>query len=89
MGARMTATTPPVTIPEVDSVCVRMSNWIADTAPDDTATITLTRAEVQWLLAEVEGGREAFGTVVRNAAGLRKRIAEMQRTIDTLMSMRR
>lgn len=89
MGASMTATTPPLTNPEVDSVCVRMSNWIADTAPDDTTTITLSRAEVQWLLAEVEGGREAFGTVVRNAAGLRKRMAEMQRTIDTLMSMRR
>lgn len=43
----MTATTPPVTNPAVDSVCVRMPNWIAGTAPDDTATITLIRAEVQ------------------------------------------
>lgn len=83
----MSTTTPSAINPEVDSVCVRMANWVTDTAEDEKTTFALTRTEVQWLLAEVEGGREAFGTVVRKAACLRKQIAEMQKTIDTLMSI--
>lgn len=85
----MANTTTSETNPEVDRLCARLSNWLAKTAPDGTGRLTLDRADVQWLLAEIEGGREAFATVVQNAAGLRDRMANMQRTIDTLMSMRR
>lgn len=81
---------PPTaqTNPEVDRIVEKMTRWLAATPPEAPKPFPLTRAEVQWVLAEIEGGREAFGTIVQNNTGLRSRMASMQGTIDTLMSMR-
>ena len=82
---------PPAaqTNPEVDRIVDKMTRWLAATPPEAQKPFPLTRAEVQWVLAEIEGGREAFGTIVQNNMGLRSRMATMQGTIDTLMSMRK
>ncbi len=76
------------TNPEVDRIVEKMTRWLAATPPEATKPFPLTRAEVQWVLAEIEGGREAFGTIVESNTGLRSRVATMQGTIHTLMSMR-
>jgi hypothetical protein len=76
------------TNPEVDRIVEKMSRWLAATPPEAQKPFPLTRDEVQWLLAEIEGGREAFGTIVESNTGLRSRVATMQGTINTLMSMR-
>lgn len=85
----MAQTPPPQTNPEVDRLVARMSKWIGETTPESTKRLTLSREDAQWLLAEIEGGREAFGTIVQANAGLRARVATMQHTIDILNSMRK
>lgn len=77
------------TNPEVDRIVEKMSRWLAATPPEAQKPFPLTRDEVQWLLAEIEGGREAFGTIVESNAGLKSRIETMQGTINTFMSMRK
>lgn len=77
------------TNPEVDRIVQKMSRWLAATPPGAPKPFPLNRDEVQWLLAEIEGGREAFGTIVESNTGLRSRVATMQGTINTLMSMRK
>lgn len=77
------------TNPEVDRIVDKMSRWLAKTPLEAKKPLFLTREEVQWLVAEIEGGREAFGTIVNNNAGLKSRMNTMQGTIDTLMSMRK
>ena len=69
------------TLPEVDRVIARLRQL-------DTQLVTLSHEEVRWLLAEIEGGREAFDTVVRQKKGLEQQVARMQRTIDDLLAMR-
>ena len=84
----MAQTPAAQTNPEVDRIVDKMTRWLADSPPEAPEPLLLSRTEVQWLLAEIEGGREAFGTIVQNNMGLRSRMATMQGTIDTLMSMR-
>lgn len=77
------------TNPEVDRIVDKMTRWLAKTPLEAKKPLPLTREEVQWLVAEIEGGREAFGTIVDNNAGLKSRMNTMQGTIDTLLSMRK
>lgn len=77
------------TNPEVDRIVDKMTRWLAKTPLEAKKPLPLNREEVQWLVAEIEGGREAFGTIVDNNAGLKSRMNTMQGTIDTLMSMRK
>ena len=85
----MAQTLTAQTNPEVDRIFDKMTRWLADTTAEAPEPLLLSRTEVQWLLAEIEGGREAFGTIVQNNMGLKSRVATMQGTIDTLMSMRK
>ncbi len=85
----MAQTLTAQTNPEVDRIVDKMTRWLADTTAEAPEPLLLSRTEVQWLLAEIEGGREAFGTIVQNNMGLKSRVATMQGTIDTLMSMRK
>lgn len=77
------------TNPEVDRIVDKITRWLAKTPLEAKKPLPLTREKVQWLVAEIEGGREAFGTIVDNNAGLKSRMNTMQGTIDTLMSMRK
>lgn len=79
---------PTKTIPEVDRVVERMKVFLDNTGPDGPKRFSMSREDVQWVVAEIEGGREAFGTLVDTNACMRSRAATMQMTIDTLMSMR-
>ena len=74
---------------EVDRIVERMTSWLAKTPIEAKKPFSLSHEEVQWLVAEIEGGREAFGTLVDNNAGLKSRMNTMQGTIDTLMAMRK
>lgn len=65
------------TTPEVDQVLARLRQV------DDEA-ITLSQNDARWLLAEIDGGREAFGTLVQQKKGLEQQVAQMRRTIDDL-----
>lgn len=69
------------TLTEVDRVLARLRQT-------EMRAVTLSHEEVRWLLAEIEGGREAFDTVVRQKKGLEQQVARMQRTIDDLLAMR-
>lgn len=71
----------PHTVPEVDQVLARLRQI-------DGTAITLSHKEADWLLAEIDGGREAFGTVVQQKKGLEQRVAQLQRSVDTLLAMR-
>lgn len=70
------------TTPVVNQVLARLRQ-----AGDDA--ITLSRDDVRWLLAEIEGGREAFGTLVQQKKGLEQQVAQMRRTIDDLSALLR
>lgn len=79
---------PPKTQPEVDRIVERMKAFLDNPCPDGPKRLSMSREDVRWVVAEIEGGREAFGTLVQTNAGMRTRAATMQSTIDTLMSMR-
>ena len=55
----------------------------------DSEPITISREDARWLLAEIDGGREAFGTLVQQKNGLEQQVAQMQRTIDDLSALLR
>ena len=76
------------TNPEVDRIVERMKAFLDYTGLSGPKRLSLSREDVQWVVAEIEGGREAFGTLVQTNASMRSRAATMQSTIDTLMSMR-
>ena len=78
----------PKTQPEVDRIVERMKAFLDNPGPDGPKRLSMSREDVRWVVAEIEGGREAFGTLVQTNAGMRTRAATMQSTIDTLMSMR-
>lgn len=78
----------PKTQPEVDRIVERMKAFLDNPCPDGPKRLSMSREDVRWVIAEIEGGREAFGTLVQTNAGMRTRAATMQSTIDTLMSMR-
>lgn len=82
----MTVTT--TSVPEVDRILPRMSDWLERTTPEGKTKLAFSREDVQWLLGEIEGGREAFGALVETNAGLRNEVGRMRQTIDTLMAMR-
>lgn len=77
-----------VTVQEVDRILIRMSDWLERTTPEEKAKLAFSRLDVQWLLGEIEGGREAFGALVETNAGLRNEVGRMRQTIDALMVMR-
>lgn len=68
-------------VPEVDQVLARLRQM-------NNEPIVLSRQDAGWLLAEIDGGREAFGTLVQQKNGLEQQVAQMRRTIDDLLSMR-
>ena len=70
------------TIPEVDQVLARLRQ-VGDNS------ITLSLDDVRWLLAEIDGGREAFGAVVQKKNGLEQQAKQMRRTIDDLSALLR
>lgn len=70
------------TSPEVDQVLARLRQKEGD-------SIVLSRDDARWLLAEIDGGREAFGTLVQQKRGLEQQVAQMRRTIDDLSSLLR
>lgn len=78
----------PKTQPEVDRIVERMKAFLDNPCPDGPKRLSMSREDVRWVVAEIEGGREAFGTLVQTNAGMRTRAATMQSTIDTLISMR-
>ncbi len=67
---------------EVDQVLARLRQ-VGDEA------ITLSRDDSRWLLAEIDGGREAFGTLVQQKKGLEQQVTQMRRTIDDLSALLR
>lgn len=67
---------------EVDMVLDRLRQ-------DASEAITLSRDDARWLLAEIDGGREAFGTLVQQKKGLEQQVAQMRRTIDDLSALLR
>lgn len=60
MKATTEATQP---VPEVDQVLARLRQMNGE-------SIALSRQDAGWLLAEIDGGREAFGAVVQQKKGL-------------------
>lgn len=82
----MTVTT--TNVPEFDRILSRMSDWLERTTPEGKAKLAFSRQDTQWLLGEIEGGREAFGVLMDTNAGLRNEVGRMRQTIDTLMAMR-
>lgn len=70
------------TVPEVDLVISRLRQM-------DGEAITLSRLDAEWLLAEIDGGREAFGAVVQQKRELKQKVGQMQRAIDDLSDMYR
>lgn len=69
------------TVPEVDQVLARLRRMTEK-------PISLSPQEARWLLAEIDGGREAFGTLVLQQTGLEEQVRQMRRTIDDLLAMR-
>lgn len=69
------------TVSEVDQILSRLRGMSAK-------TMTLSRQDVDWLLAEIDGGREAFDAVVQQKKGLEQQSLQMRRTIDDLLAMR-
>lgn len=67
---------------EVDQVIARLRQMNGD-------SVTLSREDARWLLAEIDGGREAFGAVVRKKNGLEQQVKQMRRTIDDLSALLR
>ena len=67
---------------EVDMVLDRLRQ-------DASEAITLSRDDARWLLAEIDGGREAFGTLVQQKKGLEQQVAQMRHTIDDLSALMR
>ena len=70
------------TMLEVDQVLARLRQMNGD-------SVTLSRNDAQWLLAEIDGGREAFGAVVQKKNGLEQQVKQMRRTIDDLSALLR
>ena len=85
----MAQTPTAQTNPEVDRIVEKLSRWLSNTPADAKTRLSLSREESQWLRAEIEGGREAFGAIVDSNTALRERVATMQASINTLMTMRR
>lgn len=69
------------TVPEVDRVLTRLRHMTE-------APITLSQDDARWLLAEIDGGREAFGILVLQKTGLEGQVRRLQRTVDDMLSMR-
>lgn len=69
------------TMPAVDQVLDRLRQMGGE-------SIALSLADAEWLLAEIDGGREAFGVVVQQKKELEQKVKQMRSTIDGLLSMR-
>jgi len=54
----------------------------------DNGSVTISGKDAEWLLAEIEGGREAFATLVQQKVDLAQQVSTMRRTIDDLLAMR-
>ena len=55
----------PNTVKEVDKILERMHAFLESTAGRPKTSMRLSLSDVQWVVAEIEAGREAFGQVVR------------------------
>ena len=72
----------PNALAEVDQVLARLRQMNGD-------SVTLSREDAGWLLAEIDGGREAFVAVVQKKNGLEQQVKQMRRTIDDLSALLR
>lgn len=72
----------PNALAEVDQVLARLRQMNGD-------SVTLSREDAGWLLAEIDGGWEAFGAVVQKKNGLEQQVKQMRRTIDDLSALLR
>lgn len=72
----------PQSLPAIDQVIARLREMNGD-------SVSLSREDVEWLLAEIEGGMEAFGAVVQQKNDLEQKVKKMQRTIDDLSALLR
>lgn len=70
------------TMPEVDQAITRLRQMVGE-------SVTLSSQDAEWLLAEIDGGREAFGVVVQQKRELEQKVGQMRRTIDDLSNMYR
>lgn len=70
------------TLSELDQVVSRLRRMNSD-------SITLSQDDVWWLLAEIDGGREAFSALIQQKKVLSHQVVQLQRTIDDLLAMRR
>jgi hypothetical protein len=73
-----------ITVPEVDQAITRATEALEKAE----GTVQLEKQDLQWLLAEIDGGRIAFGTLVQQKNGLEQQVKQMRRTIDDLLAMR-
>jgi len=55
----------PKTQPEVDRIVERMKAFLDNPCPDGPKRLSMSREDQRWVVAEIEGGREAFGTLSR------------------------
>lgn len=72
---------PQKTVREVDLVLERLRQMTGE-------TISLSQQEAEWLLAEIDGGREAFGVLAQKNQELQQDKTQMRRTIDDLLAAR-
>lgn len=68
------------TVPEVDQAISRLRQM-------NGKSVTLSSQDAEWLMAEIDGGREAFGVVVQKKRELEQKVQQMQRTITDLSRM--
>lgn len=68
------------TLPEVDQVLARLRQMSGD-------SVTLSLNDARWLLAEIDGGRASFGTLVQQKKALEQQVEKMRCTIDDLSAL--
>lgn len=83
---RQLVAVPWVIDPNVAQAIERLKSAVE---PPDKGAVSLSVSDAQWLLGEIEGGQEAFGTVVNQNAALRYEVAKLRQNIDGLLALRR
>ncbi|WP_432263109.1 hypothetical protein [Cupriavidus sp. TMH.W2] len=86
----MSHTPGPQTTHELDRILRRLRSLIDASAKGEKEThcVRISLDDVRWLLAEIDGGREAFAAIVEQKVAALSRISALERTVDSLLSMR-
>ena len=73
---------------QLEIILQRLHNHMRSTTQEGRAMpvpyLTLTQAEVGWLLAEIEGGRDAFAAIVQQNQQLRQKVASQEQSLQDL-----